>query len=217
MSNNISEKIKITWLGHACFKIECGGHSLVMDPYRGVPGYPDLSVKAGELYASHTHHDDHGYFDAVQIVEEPGESPFSVKTVESFHDDQGGALRGQNKITLIDVLGKRIAHFGDLGHMLDKEQLAAVGHVDVALVPVGGTYTIDAKGAKKLTDDVDPVVVIPMHYRKGIYGYDVIDEPDEFISLCSEGEGAREFISKENSEFILDDSSKRRVVLLKFE
>ncbi len=217
MSKNISEKVKITWLGHACFKVECEGHSLVIDPYNGVPGYPALSVKAGEVYASHTHHDDHGYFDAVQIVDEPGESPFSVKTIECFHDDKGGTLRGQNKITLIDAAGKRIAHFGDLGHMLDKDQIAAAGHVDAALIPVGGTYTIEAEGAKKLTDDIDPIVVIPMHYRKGIYGYDVIDEPDKFISLCSEGDGARRFIEQGSNEFTLDDSDERRIILLRFE
>ena len=65
----------------------------VIDPYTGVPGYPELSLSAGEVYTSHDH-DDHGWVRAVRIEDEPGESPFKVTTVDCFHDPEGGALRG---------------------------------------------------------------------------------------------------------------------------
>ena len=56
----MSDRIKLTWHGHSCFKIEAKGHSAVIDPYTGVPGYPELSLSAGEVYTSHDH-DDHGW------------------------------------------------------------------------------------------------------------------------------------------------------------
>lgn len=59
----------------------------------------------------------------------------------------------------------RIAHFGDLGHVLTADQAAEIGAVDVALIPVGGFYTIDASQAAKVTEQVEAKIVIPMHYR----------------------------------------------------
>lgn len=205
------DKIKIIWLGHSCFKIEYGGHSIVLDPYENVDGYPELSVSAGAVHASHGH-DDHGCIQAVTLEKEEGNSPFKLTEIPCFHDSEGGALRGTNLITVIEVAGKRIAHFGDLGHMLSGEQIAAVGRCDVIMLPVGGFYTIDARGARQVVEDTDPTVVIPMHYRNGKYGFDVIAEVDEFLDLCAD----REIISMDSNTYEVDDSEKRRVVVLKF-
>ena len=207
----MSDRITITWHGHSCFKIEAAGHSAVIDPYTGVPGYPELSLTAGEVYTSHGH-DDHGWIQAVRTEAEAGESPFRVTTVECFHDPKRGALRGENKITIFEVLGKRIAHLGDLGHLLSEEQVKAVGKCDVILIPVGGYYTIDAQEAKKTADALDPTVIIPMHYRTGGYGFDVIGEPEDFLSLCTD----RRIIKEEGPRWEIDDSPEKRVVLLKF-
>lgn len=207
----MSDRVKITWYGHSCFKIEAAGHSAVIDPYTDVPGYPELSLTAGEVYTSHGH-DDHGWVQAVKIVEEAGESPFKISVVPCFHDPEGGALRGENKITIFEVLGKRIAHLGDLGHLLSEEQIKAVGKCDVILIPVGGYYTIDAQEAKKTADALDPCVIIPMHYRTGKYGFDVIAEPDEFLKLCKD----HKVIYGEGPDWEIDDSDEKRVVLLKF-
>ena len=208
----MSDRVKITWFGHACFKVECGGHSIAIDPYREVPGYPALSMEAGAVYCSHTHHDDHGYTEAVKIVEEAGESPISVSTVDCFHDPEGGSLRGKNQIVIVEAAGKRIAHFGDLGHLLSEQQLQAVGACDVILLPVGGYYTIDAAAAKQVADAVDPAVVIPMHYRRGNVGFDVLSELDDFLKLCTD----RSVVFAGGSVFEVDDSKERRVVVLKF-
>ena len=208
----MSDRVKITWFGHACFKLECGRHSIVIDPYKEVPGYPELSLQAGAVFCSHTHHDDHGYVEAVKIVEEPGESPFSVSAVDCFHDPEGGTLRGKNKILIIEAAGKRIAHFGDLGHLLSEEQIQAVGACDVILIPVGGYYTIGAAAAKQVVDAVDPTVVIPMHYRKGNVGFDVLTERGDFLDLCTD----RTIVSMDGSVFEVDDSEERRVVVLEF-
>lgn len=179
------EDLKITWKGHACFEFTCGDHTAVIDPYREVPGYPPLALEAGEVYASHTQHDDHGYFEAVKLVAQPGKSPFKVTTVDTFHDPEGGALRGRNKITLIEAGGVRLAHFGDLGHELSDEQLEAVKGSDIIMIPVGGFYTIDGVQAARLAEATGAKLIVPMHFRSGDKGFDVIDTPDAFMNALN--------------------------------
>ena len=67
----------------------------------------------------------------------------SIRSVGVYHDDERGAERGLDTVFIFEAGGVRIAHLGDLGHVLTDEQLAAIGAVDVLLVPVGGTFTID--------------------------------------------------------------------------
>lgn len=175
------EDLKITWRGHSCFEFACGERTAVIDPYKGVPGYPELALEAGEVYASHDH-DDHGYFGAVRIIAQPGRSPFKVTTVDTFHDPEGGALRGRNKITIIEAGGVRLAHFGDLGHELSETQLDAVKGTDIIMIPVGGFYTIDGVQAARIAEATGAKLIIPMHFRLGERGYDVIDTPDTFMN-----------------------------------
>lgn len=175
------EDLRITWRGHACFEFACGEHTAVIDPYKEVTGYPQLALEAGEVYASHDH-DDHGYFEAVRLVAQPGKSPFKITTIDTFHDPEGGALRGRNKITLIEAGGVRLAHFGDLGHELSDEQLDAVKGADIIMIPVGGYYTIDGVQAARTAEATGAKLIIPMHFRRDGRGYDVIDTPDTFMN-----------------------------------
>ena len=82
-----------------------------------------------------------------------------------YHDNQQGAQRGRNTIFVLEVDGVRLAHVGDLGHVLTAEIVKAMGAVDVVLIPVGGTYTIDAAGATQVVGQLNPRLVIPMHYK----------------------------------------------------
>ena len=60
----------------------------------------------------------------------------------------------------------RILHLGDLGHLLTDDQLSAIGAVDVVLIPVGGTFTLDAHQASRVVDQLHPrLLVVPMHYK----------------------------------------------------
>lgn len=138
--------MKLTWLGHACFLLEADGYRIVTDPYTGVPGYPSLSVSAHAVFCSHGHFD-HNAVDCVTLLPHR-DSPFTVREIASFHDDRGGTLRGGNTIRVFTADGISVAHLGDLGHPLSAEQLAAIGPVDAALVPVGGVYTLDAARGK---------------------------------------------------------------------
>ena len=90
----------------------------------------------------------------------------SIRSVGVYHDDQRGATRGLDTVFIFEVGGVRIAHLGDLGHVLNDQQLAAIGAVDVLLVPVGGTFTIDGLTATHVVEQLRPrIMVIPMHYK----------------------------------------------------
>ena len=131
--------IKITWYGHACFVLGCDGFRLAIDPYDPTtPGYKPLSITANRVLCSHHHHD-HCYLEAVCMPLNEVRCPFTVEKIKTYHDGEEGALRGENTIHIISAEGYRIAHFGDLGHMLDAQQIESLGKLDLALVPVGGT------------------------------------------------------------------------------
>jgi L-ascorbate metabolism protein UlaG (beta-lactamase superfamily) len=85
--------------------------------------------------------------------------------VHTFHDGEKGALRGKNTVFVIDVDDVMICHLGDLGHVLTAEQVAEIDGVDVLLVPVGGGSTIDAVQAAQVVRQLEPKIVIPMHYK----------------------------------------------------
>ena len=170
--------MKIEYLGHACFRID---GSLVIDPYKdgSVPGLSPLRTTAKRVICSHEHAD-HSGRECVEIV--PGECEFDIAEVPSWHDDQGGALRGPNTIFVIrdQKSGEKLVHLGDLGHFPNEEQLAAISDADYLLIPVGGYYTIDAAVAAVICKAAHPKQIIPMHYRTKTYGYPELDGVEEF-------------------------------------
>lgn len=179
----MKESIKIRWLGHACFQIEKGAYSAVLDPFApgSVPGFRDIDASANLVLCSHGHHD-HNYTAAVTLLPE-AKNPFTVTKIETFHDDQNGAQRGLNTIHVLEADGVRIVHFGDLGCALTDEQAALLDGADVILIPIGGFYTIDAKQAKTVADKIHAKVVIPMHYRTERFGLKPTGTLTEFLSL----------------------------------
>lgn len=175
--------MKIQWHGHSCFQVFTGEYSVVFDPYEdgSIPGCVPLRLTADAVFCSHDHHD----HNARQVVTLTGrDCPVAVETVASFHDDKLGILRGKNSIHVLSAEGMRIAHLGDLGHALSGKKLEALRGLDAVLIPVGGFFTIDAKTAKAVVDALKPRVVIPMHYRLGDMGFDVIGELHQFTDLC---------------------------------
>ena len=176
------KNITVQWLGHACYKLTFGDWTCVIDPYDNgsVPGIADLQVSAHEIFCSHGHHD-HNAAHLVKQVRMFAPAP-EITTVDSFHDDAQGTKRGTNIIHVFEYEGLTLAHFGDLGHILTEEQAEAIGPVDVALIPVGGFYTIDPQQAKEVAQQVEAKVVIPMHYRTADFGFDVIAHIDDFTS-----------------------------------
>ena len=177
--------MKITWYGHACFQVESSCGSVVFDPYApgSVPGLSlPADLTADAVVCSHDHHD-HNFREGVRLT---GFTPsFTLSSVNCFHDDARGAKRGPNRITVLEADGLRLAHFGDVGHMLSDEAFDMLGRLDVVMIPVGGFYTVDAAVAKKICDRLQPGHIIPMHYRTGDVGYSVLAEPAGFTAQYS--------------------------------
>ena len=201
--------IKITWLGHSCFRLECQGHSIVIDPYTGVPGYPELHVSAGLALKSHDH-GDHSHLEAVTLLPETGDNPFVIHTIDCWHDDRQGALRGANKITIFEANGTRVAHFGDIGESLSEETLESLKGLDAALIPVGGFYTIDGPQASELMKAIDPVITVPMHYRWGNHGYNEISEVTAFTDQITD----RPVILSDDSSLEIESGKQERSVVI---
>ena len=89
-----------------------------------------------------------------------------IRSIASDHDDASGRKRGRNAMFVVEVDGVRILHCGDLGQpKLTRRQLKAIGEIDVALVPVGGVYTVDGGQAGAIVGQLRPRFVIPIHYK----------------------------------------------------
>lgn len=170
----------ITWLGHACFALETEGYRIVIDPFCDVPGFADVKEEADAVLCSHEHYD-HAYRAGVTL-REGKESPFTVEKVAACHDEKGGALRGRNTIHLLRAGGLSVVHLGDLGHTLSEEQAAPLRCCDALLIPVGGTYTVDGDTAAQVAAQLQPRVVIPMHYRGASFGFDNIATVNAFLA-----------------------------------
>lgn len=175
--------MKLTWHGHACFRLECEDGIVVFDPFEdgSVPGLNNLDLQAHLVLCSHEHHD-HNARHTTSLI--GGNHSIHYSSIPSFHDDKQGTLRGNNLIHVIETEHQKIVHLGDLGHI--PADLEAIQHCDVLMIPVGGHYTIDAKTAKQIIDLIEPRIVIPMHYRTEDFGFDVISHLDDFTNLCKE-------------------------------
>ena len=202
--------MKLTWLGHSCFAVESGGYRVVLDPYY-VESYPPLHTSANEVLCSH-HHRDHDFVEAVELTPRGG-SPFTAETVQAFHDDQGGALRGTNTIHVLAAEGLRVVHLGDLGHELSGEQLAPLRGCDALLIPVGGFYTIDAETARRVADAIAPRVIVPMHYRGEGFGFDELGTLDAFTAFFA----AEEVHFLKSDTFTLTAAEPRGVIVPQLE
>jgi len=164
--------MKIKWLGHACFLITSeAGTRIITDPYATKEdlSYGEINESADIVTVSHEHAD-HNNVAAVLGKPEVVRGSAKVKGIDfkgvaSYHDKAGGSQRGKNTIFCFEVDGIRVCHLGDLGHLLSDEQIAELGMVDILLIPVGGYFTIDARVATQVCNQLKPRVIIPMHYR----------------------------------------------------
>ena len=182
--------MKVKYYGHAAFLITSNqGMRIITDPYK--PGafdamsYGKIPDEADVVVVSHDH-DDHN-----NSGELPG-NPEEVRTagkrsvhgiefngIATFHDTSSGKERGENIIFSFTVDGITICHLGDLGHVLSQNEAEAIGAVDLLLIPVGGFYTIDSKAASEVARQLNPSVIIPMHFKTGKCGFP-ITPVDEF-------------------------------------
>ena len=178
--------MRITWIGHSCFKIESGGYSIVIDPYEdgSVEGLSPVRETADMVLCTHEH-GDHNFRAGVKITSSSA-APLNVETIKTFHDDEHGVRRGKNKIYIISDGKTRVAHLGDLGCYPD--DIDSLKNLDVVMIPVGGFYSIDGKRAAKIIKEIKPRIAIPMHFRRpdNAFGFDVLSTVDDFLGEFDE-------------------------------
>ncbi len=179
----------IYWGGAALFKLKGKTATIIIDPFD--PEMTGLKLpkelEASACLITHSHHD-HSNSQALTgnpvIIDGPGEyevGGVAITGISSFHDASNGAERGKNTIYHIYMDGLNIVHLGDLGQTsLTQEQESEIGLTDILLIPVGGVYTIDAKAAAGVIAQLEPRVIIPMHYGLPGMKYQ-LDPVDNFL------------------------------------
>ncbi len=177
----------IKWLGHSCFLITSKkGVRIVTDPYAvgGGINYSPIRETADVVLVSHGHAD-HNNVSAVQgkpeVVKGSGVRTargIQFRGVATYHDGSNGKLRGANIVFCFTVDDIKLCHLGDLGHVLSQIQMDEIGTVDVLFIPVGGSFTIDATEAGQVCDQLNPKVIIPMHFKTPKCAYPVASVAD---------------------------------------
>ncbi len=190
--------MEISWLGHSCFQLRGKHVTLITDPFSpqlaggqatrtgsSQGEFPRLGkVSASIVTVSHDH-PGHNYVSGVggnpRIVRGPGEYEISdvlITGVASYHDNKRGQERGRNTIYVIHMDDLVICHLGDLGHTLQEEQLEEVADADILLIPIGGGATLNGAQAAEVISQVEPHIIIPMHYSN--------EAPDPLDKFCRE-------------------------------
>lgn len=204
--------VKITWFGHAAFKIEIADKIVLIDPW--LDGNPTSPVrasgvtKADMVYVTHDHSDHLG--DAFSICKRTGATFVAVIDLAAVAENEGvKKIEGLNIGGTLDANGVRLSmvqafhtagkgvptgvivegenktvyHAGDTGIFSDMQLFGQLYKFDVALLPIGGYYTMDAKQASEAVKLLNPKVVIPMHYKT----FPVLAQsPDEFVRYVKE-------------------------------
>lgn len=181
--------MKITWLGHSSFKLEeSTGTTVVTDPYHPYVGYEMPEVTADIVTVSHGHKD-HNHLEAVkgnpEVLNHAGAYDISgvhILARRTYHDSKNGAARGEDLVFKFRMDGVDICHMGDIGEECNAMLVESLAPVNVLMIPVGGTYTIDAEQAKEFVDRIMPDVVIPMHYKTRDCAFDIA-RLNEFLDL----------------------------------
>ena len=186
--------MNIIWHGQSCFQITSqrgkGDQvSIVIDPFDKSLGLKVPKLGADILLISHQH-EDHNNAKAVTgnpfVIDNAGEYEVKdvfIQAIPAFHDDSMGKERGKIFLFTIETEDISICHLSDLGQKeLNSEQLKKIGQVDILMIPVGGVYTINAKEAGKIVSELEPKIIIPMHYHLPALKYK-LDKIDKFLEV----------------------------------
>lgn len=171
----------VKWFGHGCFRLRGRDATVIMDPVGRGRGYMLPKQKANIVTLSHQHpgHSalaqvQEGYF----LIDGPGEfevNDIFVTGIRTYHDNERGSLHGYNTVYMLELDEVRFCHLGDLGHALTDEQAEALSDIDVLLVPVGGGRALDTVAANEVIGQIEPKIVVPMHYRTNLGDTDLQD------------------------------------------
>ena len=206
-------------MGHSSFRFKAKEITLITDPFDPEKtGLKYPAQKADIVTISHNH-PDHNYMKGIIgpvvrqetfVVDRPGEYEIGgveVRMMSTHHDNKEGAERGSNLIAVMRIDDLFVAHLGDLGHVLSEKKIEDIGNVDVLLIPVGGVYTIDAKAAAEVVNQLEPSIVIPMHY--GVLGMAGVED---FLKLMG-----IEVLTREKKVKVTKDSLPENMQIIPME
>jgi L-ascorbate metabolism protein UlaG (beta-lactamase superfamily) len=170
-----------------------GGTTVLLDPFGDI-GYtlpPPLDTDVATITHEHPDHNNDALGGNATVLRglttdgwadiDQSAGDVQIRTIPTYHDASQGSERGRNAVFVFETAGLRFAHLGDLGHALSDEQVAQIRAVDVLMVPVGGVFTLDAAGATAVTDQLNPKLVFPMHYKTDRLSFP-IDTADAFLA-----------------------------------
>ncbi|HHV78857.1 MAG TPA: MBL fold metallo-hydrolase [Firmicutes bacterium] len=176
----------VRWMGHACFLITSdAGTRILTDPFDETVGYMTPCCEADIVTVSHDHFD-HNAVKYVRgnstvvddagdhLIKGAGTEEIPITGYSTWHDEVRGAKRGPNIVFKLRIDGLDVVHMGDIGHVLGSDTVKAIGRVDVLMLPVGGTYTVDAEGAAAIVGELKPAIVFPMHYKTPATGFPIM-------------------------------------------
>ena len=161
--------MEIIWMGHSCFRLRTGDLAMITDPF------PDsIGLQMGEqnvlaVTVSHEH-ENHSYADGLggnpKVLKGPGEYELSGIYITGIMTQPGeGDPEGKrNTACLIEIENLRLCHLGDVSNVLTTRQTEELTPVDVLFLPVGGICTVETPQAMEIMQNLNPKVVIPMHY-----------------------------------------------------
>ncbi|MFV0287967.1 MAG: MBL fold metallo-hydrolase [Mycoplasmatales bacterium] len=169
--------MEIKWLGHSTFQVQGTKTTIIHDPYHNILGYKlPKNLTADIVICSHQHQDHNnvagvqGDFQVVDKLNTYQLEDLTIQSVKTYHDKNQGKQRGDNIIFVYTLEDITIAHLGDLGHLLTTKQLIQLPKIDILMIPCGGGFTINAQEAKIIIEQINPKIVLPMHFRTKALG-----------------------------------------------
>ncbi|MCC6798701.1 MAG: MBL fold metallo-hydrolase [Anaerolineae bacterium] len=178
--------MEITWYGHSCFRItERGRATVVTDPFGEHLGYEVPRLKTDIAAISHRA-PGHAALDTLRevqyVIDGPGEYEIGgvfVIGVATYNPDTPDPR--QNVVYVFDFDSLTVAHLGDLDHVPPQSLIDQLGHVNVALVPVGGGGSLSSGQAAEVVSLLEPAIVIPMHFQTPHLAGAQLDTVDRFL------------------------------------
>lgn len=163
--------MEIDWFGQSCFRIREGAVTVVTDPYDKSIGYVLPRLRADIVTVSH---DAPGHANAAQVkgdpkvLTRPGEYEIKGVFITGIQSWRGPGARGEakeeNTIFVFEFGDLTVCHLGDLSRVLTQAQVESMPNIDILMVPVGGGGALDADKAAEVISQLEPRIVIPMHY-----------------------------------------------------
>lgn len=159
--------MEITYLGHSAFRMRGKEVTIVTDPYSADLGMSMGKPSADIVTVSHKSAN-HSYMKGVlgdpRVIQGPGEYEVRhvlIAGVATSTQPRKGPLNTAYVLRFDELA---VCHLGDVSSKLTNQQIEEIGSIDVLMVPVGGNPVLDASGASQVIAQLEPTVIVPMHY-----------------------------------------------------